>query len=362
MQVSFFLPASLSPASGAYDYNHRMAAGLRSLGHTVQVVMLPGQFPDPDAAAVAAAQNAWTTLEPGVVPVIDGMALPGFAGLAPALTARGTVALVHHPASLETGLAAATARRLADLEELVLRAVSHIVVTSDQTAGRLDAVFRTGRDKIAVISPGIGDRPRSPGPLSPGPGSQGADRPGCAILSVGALIPRKGHDVLMRALSRLFDLDWRLTIAGSADADPVHAQGILALAEKLGIARRVDITGPGELEPLWQGAELFALATWYEGYGTAMAEALRRGLPVATTATGAATMLVAPEAGVICAPGDVEQLSKALRRLIFDRTLRRDMAQAAWQAGQTLPSPETQVAAFAAVLEAASLPPPLQTS
>ena len=58
----------------------------------------------------------------------------------------------------------------------------------------------------------------------------------------------------------------------------------------------------------------------------------------------------APEAGVVCAPGDVEQLSKAMRRLIFDRPLLRDMAEAAWHAGQSLPSWNEQAARLAAVL------------
>ena len=104
------------------------------------------------------------------------------------------------------------------------------------------------------------------------------------------------------------------------------------------------------MESLWADADLFALTSWYEGYGMAMAEALRRGLPVAVSATGAATTLVGPEAGVLCAPGDVDQLSKALRRLIFDSALRRDMANVAWQASRALPSWPDQAARLAAVL------------
>jgi glycosyltransferase involved in cell wall biosynthesis len=101
---------------------------------------------------------------------------------------------------------------------------------------------------------------------------------------------------------------------------------------------------------LWAGSDLFALASYFEGYGVAIAEAMRRGFAVAVTNVGAVPAMVAPEAGVVCAPGDVEQLSKALRRLIFDRALLRDMAEVAWRSGQLLPSWAEQAARLAAIL------------
>jgi glycosyltransferase involved in cell wall biosynthesis len=217
--------------------------------------------------------------------------------------------------------------------------VPRLVTTSDQTAERLVRDFGTPADRITVVIPGMDALPRS----------TGSGGPECRILSVGALIPRKGHDVLLRALARLFDLDWVLTIAGTAGRDPVHASGLLALAEDLAIAQRVRFVDDVD-EALWAHADLFALTSYFEGYGVAVAEALRRGLAVAVTNVGAVPTLVGPETGVVCAPGDVEQLSKALRRLIFDRVLRRDMAEVAWQAGQLLPFWKEQAGRLAAIL------------
>jgi glycosyltransferase involved in cell wall biosynthesis len=109
------------------------------------------------------------------------------------------------------------------------------------------------------------------------------------------------------------------------------------------------VTGDA-LAALWQQADLFALATHWEGYGMAIAEALKRGVPVAVTAGGAAGNLVTPEAGVVCPVGDQTNLSKALRRLIFGSELRRKLADAAWQVGQTLPDWPTQAREFAQAL------------
>jgi glycosyltransferase involved in cell wall biosynthesis len=104
------------------------------------------------------------------------------------------------------------------------------------------------------------------------------------------------------------------------------------------------------LDAAWAAADIFTLATHYEGYGMAIAEALKRGLPVVVTAGGAAGDLIAPGSGRVCPVGDHAQLAESLRDLIDDRDLRRAMAGQAWQTGQTLPSWQTQAALFADAL------------
>jgi glycosyltransferase involved in cell wall biosynthesis len=121
------------------------------------------------------------------------------------------------------------------------------------------------------------------------------------------------------------------------------------LAEPAG--GRVRFAGPlddATLEGLWRSTDLFALASEWEGYPAAIAEALRRGIPVAVTAEAAGPALVTPQTGVICESGSPVQLSRSLRRLIYDTGLRAAMADAAWEAGQSLPSWAQQARLFAA--------------
>jgi glycosyltransferase involved in cell wall biosynthesis len=342
MKVALLVPGPFETVSGGYLYDRRIVEGLRALGHAVRVVQLSGRFPMPDEAAMASARGAWAGLAGDEVAVIDGLGLPAFMPLAAELAARRAVGLIHHPTSIEPGPHQA---ELAALERQLFAACGRLIATSPYTAKSLPPLGAEAA-RIGVVEPGT----------DPAPRAQGSGGPGARILAVGSLIPRKGHDVLLRALSRLTDLDWTLRIAGPP-ADPVHADGLQALAEELGLANRVTFLGAvsgDALEAEYAAADLFALATWFEGYGMAAAEAQARGLPLILCTGGAIADLVGPGAAILAAPGDANSLSRGMRRPIYDPALRAQMAEASWQAGQSLPRWEDRAARFAAELEAAA--------
>jgi glycosyltransferase involved in cell wall biosynthesis len=344
MHIGFLVPGPFDTISGGYGYDRRLVAGLRALGHRVDVVELPGTHPLPDDAAREGARSALAALPEAARIVIDGLGLPAFEPLLDDLARRGAIGLIHHPTALEHGNPGPVRDALRAAEQAIFPRLVRLVATSALTASRLAPEFGADPARIGVVEPGT----------DPAPRSAGSGGPGCAILSIGALVPRKGHDVLLRALGTLPDLDWTLTIAGAA-RDIVHADGLVALAEALGITRRVRFAGEvAAMEPLWAAADLFALATHWEGYGMAAAEALARGIPLAITTGGALADLVPSAAGVIAPPGNVVSLGKAMRRAIFDTGLRAEMAEAAWRAGQSLPRWADRATAFQREIEQAA--------
>jgi len=343
MRIAFFAPAPLDLLTGGYVYNRRMIVEWQAAGHQVTITGLTGTHPLADDAARDSARQAWAAMAEDAVPVIDNLALPSFAPLAAELAARRAVLLDHHPTGLEPGLSAEDAAALIAIETQLLPHFHRVVATSDTTAATIAKDFGVARERLSIIIPGTDDAARS----------QGSGGEIVHVLSIGSLIPRKGHDILLRAMARLFDLDWRLTIAGTARLDPACAEHLKALAGELGIAEKVTFLGEttgAPLAKLWNSADIFALATRYEGFGMVIAEALKRGLPVVVGNGGAAGALIRPEYGAVCPVDDVDQTSKALRRLIFDTRLRHDMAEAAWIAGQDVPGWKTQADAFAALL------------
>ena len=258
MSIYLLVPAPFSAISGGYIYDRRMVEGLRALGQDVRVVELAGRHPFPDDAATEAARAALEEIPAGASIVIDGLGLPSFLPLADNLTKRGATALIHHPTALEPGAPEGQREALKAAERVLFSACVRIITTSTLTARSLPEGFGVDPARITVVEPGTDAAPRAVGSAGPG----------CTILSVGMLVPRKGHDVLLRALARLTDLDWSLAIAGDATRDPVHADGLRALAAELGLAQRVRFLGAlpdAALEAEYARADLFALATRYEG-------------------------------------------------------------------------------------------------
>jgi len=93
------------------------------------------------------------------------------------------------------------------------------------------------------------------------------------------------------------------------------------------------------------------LATRFEGYGMAFAEALARGLPILATRAGATAETVPSEAGILVPPDDLAALSAALRQVLGDAGLRRGLAAGSRSAGLRLPTWPQAAAVFAAACE-----------
>jgi glycosyltransferase involved in cell wall biosynthesis len=327
--VTFLIPGSLETPTGGYGYDRRMITGLRTRGWTVTVVRLDDSFPLPTVAARTEAEQALARIPDNALVVADGLA---FGALPEEAARHGSrlqlVALVHHPLAAETGLDRAVASRLEQSEREALAHARHVIVTSDATAGML-AAFGVANERVSVVTPGTDAAPRAVG-------SRGDE---VHLVCVATLIPRKGHDLLFRALASLRGLRWRVRCVGSLTRDVGTAQTLSALLGREGIADRVVLVGERDGEALaaeYDRADVFVLPTLYEGYGMVVAEALARGLPVVATTTGAISQLVSKDAGLLVPPGDVVALAAALAQIIGDSTLRARLAAGARRARQRL--------------------------
>lgn len=343
----WLVPGSIEQVTGGYRYDRLIVEGLRRAGHPVAVHELPGPYPFPDEEAIRAAEAALDGLPDGAVAVLDGLALPGVAGAIGRAGRRlRLLALVHHPLSLETGLGPEEAARLERVERACLARADRVVVTSRHTAEVLGRFGVEGR-RIGVVEPGV-DRPARP---ARGSGGATGDGGAPSLLCVATLTPRKGHLVLIEALARLRHLPWRLTCAGSADRDPACAAAVRAAIARLGLEGRVDLAGevpPEAMGALYDGADLFVLASHYEGYGMAFAEALAWGLPVVGTTAGAVPTVVPAGAGVLVPPGDPAALAAALAPLLSAPGPRSALREGALAAAAALADWDGQTRRFLA--------------
>nr|WP_240905524.1 glycosyltransferase family 4 protein [Thiorhodococcus mannitoliphagus] len=252
------------------------------------------------------------------------------------------VALIHHPLALETGLASAEAQRLRNSEQRALGWVRKVITTSASTARALDA-YEVAQERLVVVPPGT----------DPAPLAKGSRGPDLNLLCVATLTPRKGHAVLFEALSRIRDLPWRLTCIGSTTRDAEQTAVLEAAIATLGLGDRVRLAGELDaacLDAEYDAADAFVLASFHEGYGMVLAEALARGLPVVSTTAGAIPQTLPEAAALLVPPGNVEALAAALRTLIEDRPLRASLAAGARAARAGLPSWESACHAFAAAV------------
>lgn len=160
--------------------------------------------------------------------------------------------------------------------------------------------------------------------------------------------------MLIPAMAMLADMPWQLTIAGDRTRSPATAAQLDADIKAHGLGDRVVMLGavaPERILELFLASDVFVLASRFEGYGMALAEAVAHGLPVVSTTAGAIPDTVPPGTGLLVPPNDAAALAQALRCLIGDPAERQRLATKARAAAAQLPTWQDSARLFVRAIE-----------
>ena len=145
--------------------------------------------------------------------------------------------------------------------------------------------------------------------------------------TIANLFPRKGYEVMLRALPAIVRAapTVHYVIVGSDDND--YADRLKRLASELTIADRVHIVGfQDPVQPFLAALDLYTHPALMEGFGIAVVEAMAMGKAVVATTTGGLPEVVAHgDTGLLVPPGDAESLAAAVISLLKDKARREQM-------------------------------------
>ena len=313
-------------------YDLRMAAALRTRGRDVAL----------HETTVDGLGGLLDGLPDGATAVVDGLvgsAAPD--ALARARDRLGLVMLVHLPIGLAVAGSPAARGRVQGHRR---GRGGRLHEPLDQRLAR--EAYDVPADRLHVVVPGAEKSPLAEGSL-----------PGDRLLSVGAITPVKGHDVLVDALSSLTDVRWTWSLVG-ASVDAEHATRLWKALWEAGLDDRVTLAGAltgADLAAAYANADLLVLPSRHETYGIVASEALARGVPVlAADVGGVREALCGSSSGAVpglLVPGeDPAALAAALREWLSNDDLRTRLRHAAAERRSALEGWDVAAAAVEDVL------------
>ncbi len=190
---------------------------------------------------------------------------------------------------------------------------SWVVTVSEAFERKMKQEFPRFADKIMMIENGVGDEFLSIAATRTVPTKI------VNLLTIGSLIPRKGMQHILEALAGLADKHtFLLRIAGDG---PLREQ-LKKKARDLGIDKQVEFLGSVDAQRipvLLQQANVFVLASHWEGRPNAVLEAMAAGLPViASDIDGVNELVVEAKTGLLFQDGDSDALRGCIEQLMDD--------------------------------------------
>ena len=195
--------------------------------------------------------------------------------------------------------------------------------------------FGVNAKKIAAILPGATPDPLPDSATVDALRSKYSFDGKLVILSVGRLVPRKGHLTLVRAMPRVLAQvpNAHLMIVGQGPSLSACSRA----AHRMGVRDRITFAGPlvnAEVQALYSMCDVFALPTGegahgqIEGFGLVFAEAHAHGKPVvAGNSGGAVEAVIQNETGLLVEPDDPDALAEAISRILSDPDVARRLGE-----------------------------------
>jgi teichuronic acid biosynthesis glycosyltransferase TuaC len=216
-------------------------------------------------------------------------------------------------------------RWCAGISRSVYRSACQVICVSEKVREQVIA-GAAGPVNTTVLYNGVDSQT-----FSPTESEAGAVR----VLSVGNLIPIKGHDLLVRAFAAIQDRLPASTPALSLEiiGDGPERARLEQLAKELGIDTKVHFRGRRsrrEVADAMGSATVFALPSRYEGLGCVYLEAMSTGKPVIACQGQGIEEVIRPALnGCLIAPDDLQGLTDTLAALLLQPELRRKIGAAA---------------------------------
>ncbi|HET9778523.1 MAG TPA: glycosyltransferase [Propionibacteriaceae bacterium] len=218
------------------------------------------------------------------------------------------------------------------VEVAVAGAADRIVATATEEVREL-ALLGVPSSKVSVVPCGIDLEHFTP--ASTTNASPSVPKRSCRyrLLSVGRLVPRKGYEIMIEALTWLPETE--LLIAGGASSDatpePEHDR-LVTIAERLGVSDRVRLVGQidrADMPGLLRSADLVVCSPWYEPFGIVPLEAMACGVPVVASAVGGMLdTVVDGVTGMLVTPRDPVALAEVVGTLLEAPSRRTEFARA----------------------------------
>jgi len=268
--------------------------------------------------------------------------------LAEKLHARSPIDVIHAHGALPCGHAAALLSRhlktpfvvtVHGLDAFSSRQVSgwpgaRCVRVSRRVYGAARRVIGVSRHVCAEVQDGTGGLSASSvvyNGVDPSFFTPGSDPAYPVLLTVGNLIPTKGHELIVHALAKLRpefpDLTWEVIGEGP------ELNRIRALAERLDVLTGIRFEGRqnrAEVAEVCRNCTVFVLPSRYEGLGCVYLEAMASGkVAIGCLGQGIEEVIRHGENGWLVPPNGREELIEGLRVLLRDDSQRRQIGAAA---------------------------------